>query len=99
MKKTMTMLLLLLLVASVQSVSARSFSSERFLARNDQETSLDRAVSKARKEYRGRVISAETDESHGHRSHNIRILTEKGTVRRIRVDPETGQYLPPPRRK
>ncbi|MGD2116962.1 MAG: hypothetical protein PVG66_01265 [Chromatiales bacterium] len=100
MKTMMKTLLLMILLLGMQSLQARSFSSERWIARNDHDnTSLDSAVSRARRDYRGRVISAETDEYKGRKSHKIRILTEKGTVRRIRVDPETGQYLPPPGRR
>ena len=59
--------------------------------------SLESAVSNARDHYRGRVISAETGKRNGNAPHKIRILTEDGRVRRLRVDPETGEYLQPSR--
>jgi len=64
------------------------------------DVSLDYAVKKARNRYNGRVISAETVGAENNRMHNIRILTEEGRVRRLRVDPSTGEYIKPrPRRR
>ncbi|MEJ2593412.1 MAG: ribosome biogenesis GTPase RsgA [Candidatus Thiodiazotropha sp.] len=48
--------------------------------------SLDQAVEQARERTGGRVISAETREKNGHRIHSIRILTNDGKVRRLRID-------------
>lgn len=59
--------------------------------------SLENAVSNARDHYRGRVISAETGKRNGNAPHKIRILTKDGRVRRLRVDPRTGEYLQPDR--
>jgi len=59
---------------------------------------LDRAVKKARSRYNGRIISAETVGAEEGRTHNIRILTNDGRVRRLRVDPSTGEYVRPRRR-
>lgn len=60
-----------------------------------QNVTLDSAVKKARGRYNGRVISAETVGAENDRMHNIRILTEDGRVRRLRVDPSTGEYIKP----
>ena len=60
--------------------------------------SLDHAVNSTRHEYKGRVISAETVRGDKGGTHNIRILTKDGRVRRIRVDSSTGEYLTPRRR-
>ncbi len=57
--------------------------------------SLENAVSRARNQYQGRVISAETDRNGDRRTHNIRILTEDGHLKRLRVDPKTGEYVRP----
>jgi len=57
------------------------------------DVSLDYAVKKARNRYNGRVISAETVGAENDRMHNIRILTDDGRVRRLRVDPSTGEYV------
>ena len=58
----------------------------------DRRKSLDEAVSDARERYPGRVLSAETDRRGGRESYNIRILTDDGRVKRLRVDPESGRY-------
>jgi len=60
--------------------------------------SLESAVSRARNQYQGRVISAETEKQNGQRTHNIRILTDDGRLRRLRVDPRTGDYVRPGQR-
>lgn len=51
--------------------------------------SLDDAVSRVRKRTQGRVLSAEERDS----EYRIRIITKGGKVRRLRVDPETGEVL------
>jgi uncharacterized membrane protein YkoI len=56
----------------------------------DRRTSLEDAVSDARNRYPGRVLSAETDRRGGRESYRIRILTKDGRVKRLRVDPESG---------
>jgi len=64
--------------------------------------SLESAVSRARNQYQGRVISAETEKQNGQRTHKIRILTDDGRLERLRVDPNTGDYIRPehrPRRR
>ena len=50
---------------------------------------LDEAVSRLRKETNSRVLSAEEQEA----EYRIRILTEGGTVRRLRIDPGTGEII------
>ena len=63
----------------------------------DRRTSLDQAVSEARQRYDGRVISAETQRHNGRESHHIRILTNDGRVRRLRIDagdPAPGRQSP-----
>lgn len=56
-------------------------------------TSLEQAVSEARAEYPGQVISARTQRFDGHETHNIRILTRDGQVRRLRFDADSGRLL------
>jgi uncharacterized membrane protein YkoI len=53
--------------------------------------SLDQAVSEAREQYNGRVLSAETQRRDGRESHRIRILTDDGRVKRLRIDAESGR--------
>lgn len=60
---------------------------------------LDRAVSRARDQVPGRVLSAETRRQDGHPEHQIRILTPDGRVRRVYVDGESGQVSGPRSRR
>ncbi|MBT3046561.1 MAG: ribosome biogenesis GTPase RsgA [gamma proteobacterium symbiont of Ctena orbiculata] len=53
--------------------------------------SLDQAVEQAKQRLGGRVISAETRERDGKRVHNVRILTNEGKVRRLRINAEGGR--------
>ena len=59
---------------------------------------LDNAVTRAKEQYKGRVISAETNKRNGKQTHKIRILTDDGRVRRLNVDQQTGEYVRPQRR-
>jgi len=54
---------------------------------------LDEAVAGVRADHGGRVLSAETRNVNGRRVHYIRILTNDGRVRQIRVNagPESRQ--------
>jgi len=86
------------------TTAALLLASSLVLAGPERRTSLDEAVSEARERYNGRVLSAETRRRNGHETHNIRILTRDGQVRRYRVDadrmPPRGQPQrrhPPPR--
>jgi hypothetical protein len=60
---------------------------------------LDNAVNQARERYKGRVISAETDRQNGRGTYKIRILTDDGHVKRLQIDPETGEYIWPDYKK
>ena len=55
--------------------------------------SLDEAVQRARQQYRGKVLSAETDRVDGRKVHRIKILTKEGWVERMHIDARTGQAL------
>ncbi len=64
----------------------------------DRRTSLEQAVNEARERYPGRVLSAETQRNAGRESHRIRILTDDGRVKRLRMDAESGRFeRKPPR--
>jgi len=69
------------------------------LVQADRRTSLDEAVSEARGRHPGRVLSAETDRRGGRDSHKIRILTQDGRVKRLRMDAESGRFQNRERRK
>jgi hypothetical protein len=53
------------------------------------EVSLNSAVEQAKKRTGGRVISAETRNQNGRKVHNIRILTNDGKVRRLRINADS----------
>ena len=72
---------------------------DRLYLAQHQGENLDRAVSRIRGRTGGRVLSAETRDNDGRRVHHIRILTNNGKVRRVRVDAESGETLPPRRRR
>lgn len=90
------------LVMTVAAMTSQSVTAadqrNKESAHRDNGVSLERAVSRARNEYQGRILSAETDRQNGHSTHNIRILTDDGRVRRLRVDSDTGEYIRPNRR-
>ncbi|WP_456403894.1 PepSY domain-containing protein [Thiolapillus sp.] len=55
--------------------------------------SLDEVVNQIRRETDGRILSAEESDS----EYRIRVLTGEGKVRRLLVDPATGNIIPPRR--
>jgi uncharacterized membrane protein YkoI len=59
--------------------------------------SLDEAVSQARRQNSGKVLSAETTNIDGRKVYRIKILTKDGRVKRTQVDARTGQPLSPGR--
>jgi len=59
--------------------------------------SLDQAVSQARQQYKGQVLSADTSYVDGRKVYRIKILTKDGRVKRTRIDARSGQSLPPGR--
>lgn len=55
--------------------------------------SLDEAVSMVRKRYGGRVINARTSNDNGRKVHVIKILSDEGRVREVRVDANSGNLM------
>jgi uncharacterized membrane protein YkoI len=53
--------------------------------------SLDQAVSQARQQYQGKVLSAETTTVNGRKVYRIKILTSDGRVKRTQIDARSGQ--------
>ncbi|MFK8053685.1 MAG: PepSY domain-containing protein [Woeseiaceae bacterium] len=47
---------------------------------------LEQAVRRVRKQYGGRILSAETRGSGGRRQHVIKVLTDEGRVRTVRIN-------------
>jgi uncharacterized membrane protein YkoI len=59
---------------------------------------LTEAIEIAIERYGGRATNAETVERDGRRVHEIRLFLEDGSVRTVRINPDTGALLPPPER-
>lgn len=55
---------------------------------------LDSTVRQIRRETGGRILQAETRNRDGRREHHVRIITERGKVKRYRVDAGSGEKLP-----
>ena len=63
-------------------------------SRRQQDTSLDDAISRVRRQSEGRVLSAETVRQNDREEHRVRVITDDGRVRRYRMDAQTGDILP-----
>jgi uncharacterized membrane protein YkoI len=59
---------------------------------------LEEAIEIAVERYGGRATNAETVERDGQLVHEIRLFGEDGSVRTVRIDPETGAIIPQRRR-
>lgn len=55
------------------------------------EMSLDAAVEMVRERFGGKVISASTTSRGGKKVHVIKLLSDQGRVRTVRVDAQTGR--------
>ena len=61
--------------------------------------SLDQAVERVKHDNRGQVLSASTRRDKQHRgTHNIRVLTPNGKVKRYKINERDGKYLRSQRR-
>ncbi|MEW6354190.1 MAG: hypothetical protein AB1469_07855 [Pseudomonadota bacterium] len=88
MKKCATWLALCIL-CMVFSVQAKPRGEEDHKERGHAargERSLDETVSRVRRETRGRVLSADTEQRDGESVHRIKVLTPDGRVRVLTVD-------------
>jgi|GEM_PF-2696901 len=69
--------------------------------------SLEQAVEQVKRNTNGKILSANTVREGKRNVHNVRVLTQQGRVKRIRVDARSGQILksrqgrhaPPPNRR
>ncbi len=55
---------------------------------------LEEAIEIALKRYGGRATRFETVVRDGKTVHEVRVLGEDGSVRTVRIDPETGAIIP-----
>jgi uncharacterized membrane protein YkoI len=53
--------------------------------------SLDEAVSRVRRQTKGKILSAETVRSDGGSVHRIKVLTQDGRVKRLLIDAQSGR--------
>lgn len=83
-------LILLLVTGPVQAFPVHH-PSLLIAQRDNGGISLDEAVSQARQQYKGQVLSAETSYVDGRKVYRIKILTKDGRVKRTQVDARSGQ--------
>ncbi|AKH22068.1 hypothetical protein AAY24_05295 [Sedimenticola thiotaurini] len=62
---------------------------------NERGVDLDSTVERIRRETGGRVLHAETRNNKGNREHRVRIITDRGEVKRYRVDAGSGKVVSP----
>ena len=53
--------------------------------------SIDQAIQIAERQYGARVVRADTADMNGRRVYVLRLLSEKGVVRTVKIDAETGE--------
>ena len=75
----------------------RAYSRDEYKGGNG--VDLDSAVERIRKKTGGRVLHAETMNNQGNREHRVRIITDRGEVKRYRVDAGSGAEVPPGKRR
>ena len=92
MKRSVVLIALLtsMLLVSQATLAQRFGSRDEPRYRDNGGQSLESAVSRARERSGGRVLSAETREKDGKREHVIRILTDKGKVKRYRYQADSN---------
>ena len=86
---------LILLLAAGPVQAARFYHLPLLVAQRDHGgdggISLDEAVSQARRQYQGKVLSAETIRVDGRKVYRIKILTKDGRVKRTQIDAGSGR--------
>lgn len=86
----------LLWIASAGAISEApiapsvALSAELAAVARGERVSLDQAVTMVLGRYGGKVISADTSSRNGRVVHRIKLLTDDGRVRTVRVDGQTG---------
>jgi len=86
----------LILLLAAMPVTAAPFHYQRVqIAQNGHAgngtISLDQAVSQARQQHKGKVLSADTITVNGRKVYRIKILTPDGRVKRTQIDARSGQ--------
>jgi len=85
------MTFLILGVAPFNAASAAGSDSvgQRILLAQSNGPTLDQAVEQVRRQYNGRIVSAETKVSGNREVHHIKVLTEDGKVKTVKVPGRT----------
>jgi hypothetical protein len=78
----------------VASQQGNEREREREREREPGPANLEEAIEIALKRYPGEAAGAETVVRDGQRVHEVRVFGEDGTVRTVRVDPDTGAIIP-----
>jgi len=99
MSRRLTTGWLILLLASLPATGPVLAGPQHYphllIAKNDHgnngDISLDEAVAQARRQHKGKVLSAETIRVDGRKVHHIKILTRDGRVKRTRIDAGSGK--------
>lgn len=88
-----TALLTITISVSSQTVQAAAFISTDtqpiLLAQNG--ISADQAAAQVRREYGGRILSVRRIQNQGRSFYRIKVLTQEGVVRIVRIDANTGR--------
>lgn len=79
-----SLLLAAVLAAAPLAFADRAPESRHVIAQQDG-PSLGEAVEMVRRQYRGRILSAETHVSGNREVHVIKVLTEDGKVKTVRI--------------
>ena len=96
MKFRLPFLMLLVLPAALNAAGPDWNRPSRPAGERTYHHSLDEVVSGVRRHHPGKVLSADTLKEGDRSVYRIRILNEKGRVRGLRFDPNTGKPLPRP---
>ncbi len=92
-----TLLISIALTASGQGIAAQRVEivanespPPALSAMQSNGVTLSQAVEQVRRQYNGRIVSAETQVSGGRETHVIKVLTEDGKVKTVRVAGKRG---------
>jgi len=91
MRQILTILLILggCCLASQATANAAELASSGLLVAQSDGMSLNEAVEQVRRQYNGRIVSAETKRSGNREVHHIKVLTEDGKVKTVKIPGRT----------
>jgi uncharacterized membrane protein YkoI len=74
------------LLGQVQAVAVEDSTNERIIvAAQSNGPTLSQAVEMVKRQYKGRIVSAETKTSGNREVHHIKVLTEDGKVKTVQI--------------